>query len=275
MIYDPAKFSTNKELRDFLLENKKSIIAQKRAQIKHSDGISAMYYNTKDGTIKANEAFEPDSDEIQIKAVINTTNFMDSHDDVHLDGIWDKTLSQNKNLMHLQEHKMQFDKIIADGGDLQAYVKNIPWDELGFQYSGNTQALIFDSTIKKDRNSFMFNQYAKAFVKNHSVGMQYVQIELAINDERDEEEYKVWKTYFDRIANKELAEYKGYFFAVREAKLIEGSAVPIGSNTATPTINNGKSQPAKATGMIKNAGPSEDTLQYEHLEKILKTLQDG
>jgi hypothetical protein len=275
MIYDPAKFSTNKELRGFLLENKKSIIAQKRAQIKHSDGISAMYYNTKDGTVKANEAFDPDSNEIKVKAVINTTNFMDSHDDVHLDGIWDKTLSQNKNLMHLQEHKMQFDKIIADGSDLQAYVKNISWDELGFQYSGNTQALIFDSTLKRDRNNFMFNQYAKGFVKNHSVGMQYVQIELAINDERDEEEYKIWKTYFDRIANKELAEYKGYFFAVREAKLIEGSAVPIGSNTATPTIDNGKSQPAEATGIIKNAGPSEDTLQYEHLEEILKTFKNG
>ncbi|MCF8218774.1 MAG: hypothetical protein K9J21_07305 [Bacteroidales bacterium] len=275
MIYDPAKFNTNKELRDFLIENKKSIIAQKRAQIKHSDGISALYYDTKNGTVKANEAFDPEGDEIKVKAVINTTNFMDSHDDVHLDGIWDKTLSQNKNLMHLQEHQMKFDKIIADGNDLNAFVKNIPWDELGFQYSGNTQALIFDSTLKRERNNFMFNQYAKGFVKNHSVGMQYVQIELAVNDEQYEDEYKVWKTYFDRIANKELAEYKGYFFAVREAKLIEGSAVPIGSNTATPTLNNGKSQPAKATGKSNNAGPSGDTLQITHLEKILKTLNDG
>lgn len=170
---------------------------------------------------------------------------------------------------------MQFDKIISDGNDLEAFVKNMNWEELGFQYSGTTQALIFDSTLKKDRNNFMFNQYAKGFVKNHSVGMQYVQIELAVNDEQYEDEYKVWRTYFDKIANKEWAEYKGYFFAVREAKLIEGSAVPIGSNTATPTLENGKGQPPEGTGIDKDAGPSDDTLQITHLETILKTLQDG
>jgi hypothetical protein len=274
MCYDPSKFDTNKELVDFLIKNKRSIVAQKRAQIKHSDAISALFYDSKNNAVKANEAFEPEGNEINVKAVINTTNFMDSHDDVHLDGIWDKTLNQNKNIMHLQEHQMQFDKIIADGSDLQAYVKNLSWDELGYQYSGTTQSLIFDSTLKKERNYFMFNQYAKGFVKNHSVGMQYVQIELAVNDEDYEEEYKIWKTYFDRIANKELAEYKGYFFAVREAKLIEGSAVPIGSNSATPTLDNGKSQPPKGIGTEKSGEPSHDT-SLIHLQKIAKKLHNG
>jgi phage protein D len=39
------------------------------------------------------------------------------------------------------------------------------------------------------------------------------------------------------IANKEVADENGYFFAVLEAELIEISAVVKGSNTITPTIS--------------------------------------
>jgi hypothetical protein len=270
MIYDPSKFSTQKELINFLVENKHTIKAQKKAQVKHSDAISALFYNDKTNAVKQNEAFEPDGDEFKVQAVINTTNFMDSHDDVHVRGIWDKTLKQNNSLMHLQEHEMKFDKIIADSSDLDAYVKEISWEKLGFEYSGFTQALIYDSTIKRSRNQFMFDQYSKGFVKNHSVGMQYVQLELAVNDDSFEEEYKVWKNYFDKIANKELAEYKGYFWVVREAKLIEGSAVPIGSNVATPTLdNNAKSQPSKDT----DPQPSQDTELIKELESINELIK--
>ena len=260
MLYDPTKFETKKELIDFLYANKKTIIAQKKAEIKHSDAISAMFYESKSDAIKENQPFAPENGEFKVKAVINTTNFMDSHDDVHLDGIWNKSLRQNRNIMMLQEHQLQFDKIIADGSDLEAYAKTLDWNKLGYQYSGQTQALIFEFNLKKDRNSFMFDQYSKGFVKNHSVGMQYIQIDMAINNKDYEEEYKIWQSYFDKIANKELAEYKGYFFAVKEAKLIEGSAVPIGSNPATPTLdNNAKSQPPSGI----DDEPSQDTQQWK------------
>jgi hypothetical protein len=36
-----------------------------------------------------------------------------------------------------------------------------------------TEALVFNVEIDKDRNDFMFNQYAKGYVKEHSVGMRY------------------------------------------------------------------------------------------------------
>ena len=70
----------------------------------------------------------------------------------------------------------------------------------------------------------------KLFVDQHSVGMQYVKIDLAVNDEDYEEEYKLWQDNIDQIGNKEQAEQKGYFWLVREAKLIEISAVLLGSN---------------------------------------------
>jgi hypothetical protein len=113
------------------------------------------------------------------------------------------------------------------------------WKSLGFEYEGNTQALVFDSNISKQRNEFMFDQYMKGYVKNHSVGMQYVKIDMAVNstDKYMKDEKEIWDKYYDMIVNKEDADENGYFFAVTEAKVIEGSAVLRGSNIATPTIS--------------------------------------
>ena len=92
----------------------------------------------------------------------------------------------------------------------------------------------------------MHTQYADGHVKNHSVGMRYVKLSLAINDEDAGSNFDTWEKYIDQVANKEIAEAQGYFWAVKEAKVIEGSAVPIGSNQFTPTLENNK-EPAQAT----------------------------
>jgi hypothetical protein len=49
-------------------------------------------------------------------------------------------------------------------------VESHKWKDLGFDFEGNTEALVFNVEIDKDRNDFMFNQYAKGYVKEHSVG---------------------------------------------------------------------------------------------------------
>jgi hypothetical protein len=72
--------------------------------------------------------------------------------------------------------------------------------------------------------------------------MQYVKLELCINSDSryDAEEKAAWDKYIEQVANRQTVEDAGYFWAVTEAKLIEGSAVVIGSNFATPTIQIGK-----------------------------------
>jgi hypothetical protein len=138
--------------------------------------------------------------------------------------------------MLLQEHEMRFDKVISD--QVKATAETRTFKELGFgQLKGETQALVFDSTISKDVNPYMFGLYAKGMVKNHSVGMRYVKIDLAVNsDENDyKAEKKVWDKYIDQVANTKDVENQGYFWAVTEAKVIEGSAVLMGSNRVTPT----------------------------------------
>jgi hypothetical protein len=223
---------------DFLVKNKRSLIAQKRATLKYADGVACVNIapNAPDVAYKANGVINTDGvDVISVKAVINTTNIIDSHMDLHAPGLWTKTLKENRLIMHLQEHKMTFDSIISDGEDLKAYVKDFTWSELGESYNGTTQALMFDSQIKRERNPYMFEQYAKGRVRNHSVGMQYMKIFLAVGEKKYEEDYAIWEKYYPIIANKEVADEMGYFWVVTEAKAIEGSAVPLGSNRATPT----------------------------------------
>lgn len=225
-----------KELFEFLKKNKALLIAEKKSEKKKGDPFAMRLFVGEDG--KLTKAFTPIDNTATVilaTSIINTTNWMDSHSDVHIPGLWKKSLQETKDLYLLQEHEMTFAGIITD--QVKAYTKKFTWQELGYDAPGMTEALVFESTIDNERNPFMFDQYRKGYVKNHSVGMQYVILELAINDPGDywKEEFAAWNKYFDDIANKEVAEAQGYFWAVREAKAIEGSAVPIGSNRMTPT----------------------------------------
>lgn len=233
-------FETKKELYKFLVENKEALIAQKMSTIKEADGFdySPLLLNELGENGFANKS---ESDElatsIKAKLVINTTNIMDSHKDVHIPGLWNKSIKENKRILHVQEHKSnEFNKIIASGDDLKVSVKNYTWRELGYDADGETEALIFDSNIKAERNSYMFDQYLKGYVNNHSVGMGYVKLGMAINDDDYPAEKALWDKYFPEIVNYKDAEKQGYFWAVTEAKVFEGSSVPLGSNPITPTL---------------------------------------
>lgn len=229
--FPDKQFESKEELFKELKENKSKLISTKKMVTKLADPIAC---NTGEKTATKNDV---DGNRLGVKSVINTINLYDSHGDVHIKGIWNKSVKEKKNLYLLQEHKMAFDHIISD--DVDASVKEITWKELGFNFSGNTEALIFESKLDAERNPYMFAQYAKGYVKNHSVGMRYVKLELAINSEADwnEEEKEVWDKYYSDIVNKNDVDEAGYFWAVTEAKIIEGSAVPVGSNWATPTLS--------------------------------------
>lgn len=251
-------FEKKSDLFQFLKDNEKQLMAQKKYSYFENGhetswkwGLGISFSNTfideKTGaakTFKANEPIDPTSlSQLKVRAIINTTNIMDRHGDVHLPGLWKKSLSENRQIMHLQEHNMSFDTILADGQQLKAYTQKYSWLDLGFAYPGVTEALVFDSTMKAARNdgsNFMIGQYAQGYVKNHSVGMQYVSLVMCINDDAPcyGAEYEAWQKYYPAIVNQADADEKGYFWAVKEAKAIEGSAVPIGSNNATPTLDN-------------------------------------
>lgn len=237
MAFTLKKFDTKKELFDYVVQNEEYILEEKKAEMKKADGFDFVVVTNKsfNGVTSKEDLLNKDS--IDVTAIINTTNIMDSHMDVHIKGLWDKSLSENKRIKHLQEHVRKFDHIISDKEDLKAYVKNYSWRELGYDADGYTQALVFESKVKKERNPYMHEQYAKGNVDNHSVGMNYVKMLTCINDEDYPVQKENWDKYYPEIINKETAEKSGIFWAVLEAKCIEGSAVVDGSNPITPTIN--------------------------------------
>jgi hypothetical protein len=217
-----------------IVKNKAEIMSLKKAEVKTVKGGLTSVSKT-----SAIKGVHKDS-ELSLERTIvgNTYLWMDSHEDVHAKGCFSKSIKENKNIFHLHDHEF---KITAKVGEpLKVYEQEVAWKDLGVEREGNTQALLMDTEIMKEYNSQIFAEYKNNKINQHSVGMVYVKLDLAVNDEEYEEENKVWLDNIDAIGNKEMAEEKGYFWLVREAKLIEISAVLMGSNELTPTMQENK-----------------------------------
>jgi hypothetical protein len=258
-----------KDLFKFLIDNEKTLVAQKKFDLKRADAVyfSGSVENQKGIATKAN-GIAANKTELAVTSIINTTYWYDSHGDVHIDGLWKKSLSENKEIYLLQEHKMEFDKIIAYPEDVKAYTKTISWRSLGVDFDGYTEALVFDSTVKLNQNDYMFDRYKEGKVRNHSVGMRYVSIDLAVNDEDYPAHKALWDKYISKIANQAEVQEAGYYWPVMQAKVVEGSAVPMGSNRITPTQS------------VKDIAPPEgtqtraaDSTRAKALNNLLKVLK--
>lgn len=68
-----------------------------------------------------------DEDTIKVKVAVSPSNVLDSHKDVHIPNIWKKTIQENNYDLLLQEHDMDFSKVITDSitGDLKVYTEMI------------------------------------------------------------------------------------------------------------------------------------------------------
>lgn len=268
MILELPEFTDKSKLIDYMVSNKSKLIAQKKSVKKEADAITfaSDLLIDRDEVVKAdasNPGIPADAKQIKVRSIINTTKLFDSHGDVHLDQLWNKSLKEGTFSL-VQEHQFNFKGTISD--NVKAFVKQMTWHELGVNFEGKTQALVFDSIIDKEENEFMFEKYRTGKVKNHSVGMQYVKIDLAVNDDRYEKEFATWEKYFDEIANKDDALAAGYFWAVSEAKIIEGSAVKRGSNWVTPTQS--IQQTKGADGSHSKIEPVKSTLKASELIKF-------
>lgn len=268
-------FNEKSDLFDWLIENKSLLMAQKKASIKYADAVSAKYFFIADGPTKGieikSEIVPATATKIKVRSIINTTKLFDSHGDVHIDQLWNKSLKDTKDNYLVKQHDFSFDGTISD--NVHAFVKQMSWVELGYpQYDGMTQALVYDSIIDKAESPFMFEKYRTGKVRQHSVGMRYIKIELAVNDERYDKEKAVWDKYIGIVANREDAEAQGNFWAVTEAKNIEGSAVMRGSNFVTPTQSVSQTKNIEPVLSTQNSA-AKSTLVKQELQNLLKKLQ--
>lgn len=234
------KFDSKKELFSYLKDNKQELIAKKKSMPIFSDvcGVHTQGINHKSGeAFKNNAPVDTDSDVLRVKVVSNTANFIDSHMDMLLPDAAKKSIQERKNIIpHLHDHIHELEAKVGEVVDIQ--LQTLSLQELGLNKIGTTQAIVFITDIMKDYNEKVFNQYKAGRVNQHSIGLQYVKIDLAINDESSEKEFDFWNKYIDQAINPELAEERGFFWVVPEIKLIENSAVLFGSNELTPTLDN-------------------------------------
>lgn len=231
-------FDTKKEMFTALKAAEKEIIGLKKAAVKFSDPLS---YHLK-STATTKDDTQPTALAVGdiIYPIINTTNYYDSHGDVHLDGIWDLSIKDQKNkLYYIINHDLEIGKVIGYPRDVEAYVKTMQWQELGFSYQGTTQALIYAVKLTdKSNKDFLAAALDKEDLQN-SVRMRYISFTLCMESSDPEfaiENNNFYK-YLPKIANKQDVLEEGYYWAVSQAAIEkEGSAVLYGSNDATPIL---------------------------------------
>jgi len=247
------KFQSNKERINWLIKNKTDLVEMKKSAVKFGDiAITPTVENVTSKSLMTN--YEDKEDVITRSLVTNTYNWMDSHGDVHVGNTFAKTIKERATkIFHLHDHKHMVTAKVGRTKSLKEV--EVLWSDLGVDKEGSTTVLLAESEIAKSLNEKVFDFYVNNEIDQHSVGMIYQKLSLAVNDEDYKEEYATWNSYIDKLGNKEEAEKQGYFWAVTEAKLIEYSAVLMGSNELTPTVQN-NSEPFNDT---PKSEPSNDT----------------
>lgn len=239
-----------KKLYDYLVTNKAQIIAKKKSLPITSDALKSVptFISTvKNPTAKKSdmplpmggvmmeEAEDRCDDILHVKVVANTSWWCDSQMDVLTDSCWEKSITEKGiNIPHIADHKHVS---TAHVGDVTAvYSQNIKLSSLGLSQTGSTKALIFETDIRREYNEKVYLFYKNGKINQHSIGLQYVSIGMAINDKDYMAEFGLWEKYIGKVINKDKAIEAGYFFIVTEIKVLENSCVLFGANELTPTL---------------------------------------
>lgn len=273
------QFKSQDELFSYLRGNKSKLIAQKRALPTTSDnlefGYSTVHNAKKFSTTKAaKEVANEVEGELQVDVIGNLAGWCDSQMDVMIKDSWNKSIndlgaSGQKLFYHLKDHNYCLDAIVGKNASL--YTKDI--DLSAFNISTDlkkAQALVMSSTVCEDYDSKVYNLYEDGQIKQHSIGLQYINILLCLNSKNEEDatEKKNWDKYYPQVINKDKVDNAGYFWAVTEAKILEVSAVLWGANELTPVLST--SQPSQDTEPQpqKSTVPGEEE-QVENKSKVI------
>lgn len=255
------EFQSKKECFNYLIKNKTKLVNQKKSLPIFSDpSIYTPFSKSKSFSTKSEDQ-ETNENEIDVKLVGNVANWVDSHMDLILPNAPLRSIKNRKHLIpHLHDHEH---KIAAEIGDVEdIYLEDISLLDLGLEMEGSTQALIMESKVKREYNERAFLKYKNKKAYQHSIGLQYIKLELAINNKNEEKEYDFFKKYYDQIINKESVDSSGFFWVIPEYKLIEISLVLFGANELTPTLD------SSDKGYSIN-GSSSDTRKLKALNELL------
>lgn len=273
-------FKSQADLFRYLVEEKDLIFAAKKAVDKRAEGGLSMIIPVEEPIVGfANKAIKPlyENDKeagiLKRTVVANSYWWLDSHSDVHLGrredsekAVFTESIKNRASkIFPIDQHNWSLDGRM--GKTLALYEAPISWRALGVGRTGMTEALFADAEISREKNERRYKDYLNDEIDQHSVGMRYMDMQLAVNDEKNyPKEHAVFQKYISKIGNRQVVEKQGFFFAIAEAMLKEYSAVIGGSNELTPTM--GVSQPSGDTGK----GTSGDTRKKS--PSVLKALNN-
>lgn len=261
-----------------LVLNKDEIIAFKKSQIQKScDKGNSVIAKVLDPSKLTDQVKGMSFDDNHYYIAVNSTKILDSHEDLHLNGIWDVTVKaqQGKNYL-VDTHVLSVGTTIARKEYIEMIIATVPFAMVGKSYKGDTQVLIYK--IPKDK---IIDQKAKEWLDSGddieaSVRMQYVTIEFCLDsDDKEDVTFKAnYDKYYPIIANKDDFEEIFYFWAVSEAKNInESSLVLFGSNGATGQMtDDNNSKEAAEQALLAKTEAAEQALQER--KRILTLLNN-
>src|SRR5690606_34619952 len=191
-----------------LKANKDDIINLKKAELKHTDPVM-LFVKSGSETEKAEGGSVQVDIGSTIYPVINSCNWLDSHGDVHIKGLWDVSLKdQAGKLYYIINHDLMLGSVIAYPKNVEAYVQDVTWKELGYDINGSTQILVYKVLLTSATNKDFLEAVKERAPIQNSVRMRYISMTLCIDDTSDD--YKQEKANFDKyikvIANRKDAE---------------------------------------------------------------------
>ena len=274
VIFPDKEFKNKAELFKSLKENEQRIIELKKAQIHKGAEKGQISFLDVDATKinQTNKGIGFEAKKGYIYPIISTTNYFDTHKDVHFKGSMTKTaIEQQGKVYYALDHKLEYDNILAWQKDVRMFIADIPWGLVNKNYEGTTEALIFEIEKSKIRKQSIIDDIENKNAEfQNSIRMIYYKISMGINSTEDE--YKENKQYFDSkidlIANKEDVIEDGYFFGVEELGISkEGSLVVAGGSNDATSIYENKQEPLNNT---LDKEPSDDTQKLVELLTQIK-----
>lgn len=220
-----------------IIKRKDELIAIKKTAIKYSDIVkTSQLKEDSENVLKIQIADGQTEESNTVKVIANTYYWMDSHGDVHVKGCFTKSIQESiAKIFHFDNHNHSFNSKVGNVKTIEE--KKVKWSDLGVSKDGTTICVIGETELIEDYNCQVYDAYKAGEIDQHSVGMQYVNLQLAVNQPTEVEAYKLWNDIYPLLGNPELADKNGYFWVVKEAKLKEYSCVLWqGSNSLTPTI---------------------------------------
>lgn len=236
------EFATKEELFTYVKANLTQIIDAKKVEQYSCNKGQAMSCKVLNSSklMVAEKAIAVDDNYWYI--AVNSTNILDSHDDLHVNGIWNTTVKdqQGKNYL-VDSHDITIDSTIVKKEHIEMFVATVSFESLGYPYKGDTQVLVY-----KFQKAQVIHDKARYWLESGdeiqaSVRMRYVTIEFALDSNAPEDEVfkKRYVEYLGKIANRQDFDYIPYFFVIKEAiNQRESSLLPFGSNHVTGNIIN-------------------------------------